>query len=168
MLLEDQDRSRWDRTEIAEGLGLLERAEEVGPPGPYQVQAAIAAVHARSQRPEETDWEEIVRLYDALSAMAPSPVVQLNRAVAVAMADGPQRGLSLIDALVAGGELDRYHLLHSARADLLRRMGRRVEAAEAYGRALELATNPVERAFLGERLREVSGPRGDHPEVRER
>jgi RNA polymerase sigma-70 factor, ECF subfamily len=158
VLLEDQDRSKWDRTEIAEGLELLERARGLGPLGPYQVQAAIAAVHARSPRPEETDWEEIVRLYDALWAMAPSPVVRLNRAVAVAMADGPQRGLSMIEELAAGGALDRYHLLHSARADLLRRMGRSAEAAEAYRRALALATNPVERAFLAERLREVSGP----------
>jgi RNA polymerase sigma-70 factor (ECF subfamily) len=168
VLLEEQDRSKWDRAEIAEGLGLLDQAREVGPLGPYQVQAAIAALHARSPRPEETDWEEILRLYDALSAMAPSPVVQLNRAVAVAMADGPQRGLSMIEELAAGGELDGYHLLHSARADLLRRMGRPAEAAEAYGRALALATNPVERAFLAERLREMSGPRGHDPEVRER
>jgi RNA polymerase sigma-70 factor (ECF subfamily) len=161
VLLEEQDRSRWDHAEIADALVLLERARDLGPLGPYQVQAAIAAVHARSGRPEETDWTEIVRLYDVLSAMAPSPVVQLNGAVAVAMAEGPQRGLRLIDDLAASGELDRYHLLHAARADLLRRLGRLTDAAEAYRRALDLATNPVERTFLAERLDEVSRQGGD-------
>jgi RNA polymerase sigma-70 factor (ECF subfamily) len=161
VLLEDQDRSRWDHAEIAEALGLLGRARDLGPLGPYQLQAAIAAVHARSGGPEETDWAEIVRLYDRLSEMAPSRVVELNRAVAVAMADGPQRGLRLIDGLAARGELDRYHLLHSARGDLLRRLGRLTEAADAYRTALDLATNPVERTFLAERLHDVGGQGGD-------
>jgi RNA polymerase sigma-70 factor (ECF subfamily) len=157
VLLEDQDRSRWDGPEIAEGLALLDRARGLGPRGPYQVQAAVAAQHARSQRPEDTDWREIVRLYDLLVEMTPSPVVQLNRAAAVAMADGPERGLGLIDRLAASGELDRYHLLHSARADLLRRLERFPDAARAYRAALGLATNPAERAFLAARLAEVAG-----------
>jgi RNA polymerase sigma-70 factor (ECF subfamily) len=163
VLLEDQDRSRWDSAEIADALVLLERASALGGPGAYQIQAAIAAGHARARRPEETDWAEIVRLYDVLSAISPSPVVALNRAVAVAMAEGPERGLRLIDHLAATGELDRYHLLHSARADLLRRLGRLTDAAEAYRRALDLATNPVERTFLVERLHEVTGRGGSHP-----
>jgi RNA polymerase sigma-70 factor (ECF subfamily) len=157
VLLEDQDRSRWDGEEIVEGLALLDRASRLRPAGPYQLQAAVAAVHARSQRPEETDWREIVRLYSVLATLTPSPVIALNRAVAVAMAEGPESGLQIIDRLAASGELDRYHLLHSARADLLRRLGRYPDAARAYRRALELATNSAERAFLAARLAEVAG-----------
>lgn len=156
VLLDDQDRSRWDRSMIAEGLGELERAMQAHRPGPYQVQAAIAALHDRAARPEDTDWPQIVALYTTLAAMSPSPVVELNRAVAVAMADGPGRGLPLVEALE--DELDRYHLFHSARADLLRRLHRNSESATAYRRALELATNAQERTFLERRLREVTGP----------
>ena len=156
VLLDDQDRSQWDRSMIAEGLDELDRAMETQHPGPYQVQAAIAALHDRAARPQDTDWAQIVALYTTLAAMSPSPVVGLNRAVAVAMADGPSIGLALVDALQ--DELDRYHLFHSARADLLRRLQRNDESAMAYRRALELATNPRERAFLERRLREVTAP----------
>jgi RNA polymerase sigma-70 factor (ECF subfamily) len=156
VLLADQDRSRWDHPMIDEGLSLIVAAEAAGRPGPYQVQAAIAAEHARSPRPEDTDWPEIAALYGRLGQMTPSPVIELNRAVAIAMADGPDRGLSFVDALA--DELDAYHLFHSARADLLRRLGRRDEAAVAYRRALELASNETERAFLERRLAEVRDP----------
>ena len=156
VLLEDQDRARWDHDAIDEGLAVLDAAIAERRPGPYQLQAAIAAVHARAPRPEDTDWPQIAALYGRLADAAPSPVVELNRAVAVAMADGPARALPLVDALA--GELDGYHLFHSARADLLRRLDRGDEAAEAYGRALELATNPSERTFLERRLVEVTGP----------
>jgi RNA polymerase sigma-70 factor, ECF subfamily len=156
VLLEDQDRSIWNRDQIQEGTELLGRALALGRPGPFQVQAAVAAVHAEAPRPEDTDWEEIVALYDRLAAMAPSPVVELNRAAAVAMARGPEHGLELIDAIEARGELTTYSLLHSARADLLRRMVRNPEAAAAYARALELATNPVDRRFLERRLAELT------------
>jgi RNA polymerase sigma-70 factor, ECF subfamily len=160
-LLEDQDRGRWDRAEIAEGLALVDRAlaaalAGVGTrPGPYLLQAAIAAGHARARRADETDWRAIVGLYDALVAEVPTPVVELNRAVAVAMADGPRAGLVLMDALGAEGALDGYHLFHAARADLLRRVGRRDEAAGAYRRAVDLASNQTERTFLERRLAEV-------------
>jgi RNA polymerase sigma-70 factor, ECF subfamily len=150
VLLEDQDRSRWDHDMIDEGLSTLDRAMAGRAPGPYQLQAAIAALHAGAPRPEDTDWPQIAALYRALSVSDPSPVVELNRAVAVAMADGPAAAMPLVDALA--GELDRYHLFHSTRADLLRRLGREKEAAEAYHRALELATNPAERSFLQRRL----------------
>jgi RNA polymerase sigma-70 factor (ECF subfamily) len=153
VLLEDQDRVRWDHDAIDEGLALLETALEARRPGPYQVQAAIAALHARAPRPEDTDWPQIAALYGTLAAMTPSPVVELNRAVAIAMADGPERGLPLVDSL--GDELDGYHLFHSARADLLRRLDRPEEAAEAYRRALDLATNPSELAFLERRLSDL-------------
>jgi RNA polymerase sigma-70 factor (ECF subfamily) len=159
VLMEDQDRSRWNADEIDEGLVLLERARELGPAGPYQVQAAIAAEHARAPHPEATDWPAVVALYRALLAIQSSPVVALNAAVAVAMADGPQAGLALVDRLAASGALERYHLLHSTRADLLRRLERFGEAAQAYRRALDLATNPAERRFLEGRLAEVSRPR---------
>jgi RNA polymerase sigma-70 factor (ECF subfamily) len=149
VLLEDQDRTLWRRDEVDEGLRLAERA---GVAGPYALQAAIAAEHARAARPDATDWRRIAALYDRLESVAPSAVVTLNRAVAVAMADGPERGLAILDGLAARGELDDYRLLHSARADLLRRLGRQSEAADAYARALELATNPVERRFLERRL----------------
>ncbi|MGZ8571972.1 MAG: RNA polymerase sigma factor [Actinomycetota bacterium] len=150
VLLEDQDRSRWDHDMIDEGLRVIDGAVEMRSPGPYQVQAAVAALHARAPRPEDTDWPQIAALYGGLAAMTPSPVVDLNRAVAVAMADGPDAGLALMEPLA--GELDRYHLFHSARADLLRRSGRAEEAKAAYERALELATNPTERRFLEQRL----------------
>jgi len=154
VLLQDQDRSLWDRGLIAEGATTLDRAMELGAPGPYQVQAAIAALHARAMRVEDTDWPQIATLYRALAERSPSPVVSLNRAVAVAMSDGPDAGLALMTDELAG-ELDGYHLYHAARADLLRRLGRREEASAAYLRALELTTNPFERTFLERRLREV-------------
>ena len=150
VLLEDQDRGRWDHAMIDEGLAVLERAMAAGRPGEYQIQAAIAAEHARAPRPEDTDWHQIAALYGALEALRPTPVVRLNRGVAIAMADGPAAGLRLVDVLAA--ELGGYHLFHSARADLLRRLGRDAEAEAAYRRALELASNPTERAFLEGRL----------------
>jgi RNA polymerase sigma-70 factor (ECF subfamily) len=165
VLLEQQDRSRWDQPMIDEGLALLDGAMVLRRPGPYQLQAAIAALHARAPRPEDTDWPQIAALYGRLAELSPSPVVQLNRAVAVAMADGPARGLRLVDALT--GELDGYHLFHSARADLLRRLERRDEAAVSYRRAAELATNPSETAYLERRLLEVSdGSQEDEPRGR--
>jgi RNA polymerase sigma-70 factor, ECF subfamily len=153
VLLEEQDRMHWNRAEIDEATRVLDRALKLGRPGSYQLQAAIAALHAEAQRPEETDWTQIALLYGELGRRQPSPVVELNRAVAIAMAAGPERGLELVDRIPG---LDRYHLLHATRADLLRRSGRLEEAAAAYRRALELATNPVERAFLERRLAEVS------------
>jgi RNA polymerase sigma-70 factor (ECF subfamily) len=153
--LEEQDRGLWDQKEIAEGVPLLESALREGASGEYALQAAIAALHARAQRAEDTDWAQIARLYDALMWKRPSPVVELNRAAAVAMADGPSKGLELIAALEAKGELAGYHLLPAARADLLRREGRWTEAAEAYRRALELVTNDPERRFLERRLAEM-------------
>jgi RNA polymerase sigma-70 factor, ECF subfamily len=154
VLLEDQDRATWDRAEIREGLGLVERALRHRTAGPYVLQAAIAAEHARASEAADTDWRAIATLYGALAGISPSPVVRLNRAVAVAMADGPERGLELVQEL--GAELEGYHLFHSARADLLRRMGRWEEAAAAYRRAAELSTNPAERAFLERRLSETA------------
>jgi RNA polymerase sigma-70 factor (ECF subfamily) len=153
VLLEDQDRSRWDAEAIAEGIALVERARRAGGAGAYVLQAAIAAEHGRAAEPGATDWRRIAALYDELLEVAPSPVVALNHAVAVAMADGPAAGLALADALAE--PLGGYHLWHSARADLLRRLDRRADAAAAYARALELAGNPVERAFLERRLREL-------------
>jgi RNA polymerase sigma-70 factor (ECF subfamily) len=155
VLLEDQDRFRWDRAEIAEALGLLDRVLRHGTPGPYQLQAAIAALHANAASPDETDWPRIAALYAELLVVAPSPVVALNHAVAVAMATTPDDGLALIE-LIDG--LDRYHLLHAARADLLRRLGRTEEAAAAYRRAHELAVNPAERRFLAGRLLTLDAP----------
>jgi RNA polymerase sigma-70 factor (ECF subfamily) len=157
VVLEEQDRRRWDARQIAEALPLVDESFHGGP-GPFALQAAIAAEHCRAARAEDTDWAQIVRLYDLLERQQPSPIVSLNRAVAVAMADGPGRGLVLIDALSAAGDLDGYHLLHAARADLLRRLGSSVEAAESYARALELVTNDSERRFLERRLREVQPP----------
>jgi RNA polymerase sigma-70 factor (ECF subfamily) len=151
VLLEDQDRSRWDRAEIEEGTALVDRALRLGRPGPYQLQGAIAALHGAARRPGDTDWRQISLLYARLAAFQPTPVVELNRAAAVAMADGPERGLELMEPL--GGALDRYHLYHAARGDLLRRLGRRDESAAAYRRALELASNEVERRFLERRMR---------------
>lgn len=158
VLLTDQDRSRWDRAEIEEGIRLLGRALRYGVPGRYQLQAAIAAVHARERAAEETDWSHIAALYAELLTLAPSPVVALNHAVAVAMADGPAAGLELIDGIDGVDGLQRYHLLHAARADLLRRLGRLDEAAAAYRRAHELAINPAERRFLAGRLLALDGP----------
>jgi RNA polymerase sigma-70 factor (ECF subfamily) len=157
ILLEEQDRRRWDREEIREGVGVLARALRLARAGPYQLQAAIAALHARAERAGDTDWPQIAALYRRLGSLARSPVVELNRAVAVAMAGDMEGGLEAIDALFASRQLDGYHLLHSARADLLRRLGRRDEAAEAYRRALELASNEVEVSFLRRRLAEVQG-----------
>jgi RNA polymerase sigma-70 factor (ECF subfamily) len=155
ILLDDQDRSRWDRERIAEGQALVERALRMSRPGPYQVQAAIAALHDEAITPAATDWTQIASLYRALGAMAPSPVVELNLAVAVAMADGPAVGLAMMDGIAASGELERYPYLHAARADLLRRLDRRTEAATAYRRALDLTTNGAEQAYLQQRLSEV-------------
>jgi RNA polymerase sigma-70 factor (ECF subfamily) len=157
VVLDDQDRKRWNRRQIAEALPLVEEAFR-GVPGPFAVQAAIAAEHCKTTRAEDTDWQQIVRLYDLLERLQPSPIVSLNRAVAVAMADGPQMALALIDALAAAGELEKYHLLHAARADLLRRIGSREEAAKSYERALALVANESERRFLERRLREVQSP----------
>ena len=154
VVLEDQDRSLWDHQQISEALPLVEEALG-GEPGPYALQAAIAAAHCRAARVEDTDWHEILRLYNLLERVQPSPVVSLNRAVALAMAEGPQPGLALIDKLVAGNDLENYHLLHAARADLLRRLGSRAEAAHSYERALALVTNDSERRFLERRLQEV-------------
>ena len=148
VLLEDQDRTLWDEARIDEGRRVLERALPLRRPGSYQLQAAIASLHLEP----ETDWAQIALLYGRLGCLAPSPVVELNRAVAVAMADGPARGLELIDGIDG---LDGYRHLHSARADLLRRLGRGEEAAAAYWQALELVTQPAERAFLERRLAEV-------------
>ena len=153
VLLDEQDRARWDQPMIDDGLATLDRALEMHTPGPYQVQAAIAALHARAPRPEDTDWPQIASLYRGLAAMTPSPVIELNRAVAIAMADGPAAALPLLERLA--GDLDGYHLFHSARADLLRRLDRPDEAAQAYARALTLATNPAERAFLSRRADEM-------------
>jgi RNA polymerase sigma-70 factor (ECF subfamily) len=152
VLLEDQDRARWDHDMIDEGVAELDRAIRGRRPGPYQLQAAIAALHARAPRPEDTDWPQIATLYARLAVADPSPVVELNRAVAVAMADGPAAGLSVLEPLAL--DLDHYHLFHAARADLLRRLDRSDEARDAYERALELVTNPAERRFLERRLQD--------------
>lgn len=157
ILLEEQDRSLWDRAAIAEGVEMLDRALVHRQPGPYQVQAAIAALHGTASTPEATDWMQIAALYSRLHALLPTPVVALNRAAAVGMAVGPQAGLQLLDALGEEGHLDGYHLFHAAQADLLRRTGRGAEAAEAYRSALRHVSNPVERAFLLRRLQEMEG-----------
>jgi RNA polymerase sigma-70 factor (ECF subfamily) len=155
VLLEEQDRGRWNHAQIAEALPLVEEALRAGPV-PFALQAAIAALHCQAARAEDTDWPQIVRLYDLLERLQPSPVVSLNRAAAVAMVEGPGPALKLIDELAADGDLDRYHLLHSARAELLRRLGSPEEAAKSYARALSLVTNDAERRFLERRLREVA------------
>ena len=153
--LEEQDRTRWDRNAIDEGVELLDAALRRGQPGPYQVQAAIAACHATAPDAAATDWPQIAALYGELVRMTPTPVVALNRAVAVAMADGPEAGLMLVDELEASGALRGYHLLPATRADLLRRLGRRTEAAAAYRRALDLAGADAERRYLERRLAEA-------------
>jgi RNA polymerase sigma-70 factor (ECF subfamily) len=155
ILLEEQDRSRWNQSLIAEAVPLIEEAFRSGP-GPFALQAAIAALHCQAARPEDTDWPQILELYDQLERVQVSPVVSLNRAVAVAMVHGPQQALSIVDAL-ATGDLEIYHLLHAVRADFLRRMGSTQEAAVSYRRALELVTNDSERRFLERRLRQVEG-----------
>lgn len=159
VLLEEQDRSRWDREMIEEGLELVRRA--LASPGPYRLQAAIAAVHAEAESFAATDWTQIAALYELLAALWPSPVVELNRAVALAMRDGPARGLAAVDELVAAGRLDGFHLLHAARADLLRRLGRHADAIESYERALELEQTAAERRYLERRLAEVRPARRD-------
>jgi RNA polymerase sigma-70 factor (ECF subfamily) len=156
VLLDDQDRSRWDTDKIAEGRRLVVSALTGGRPGPYALQAAVAAVHDDAATVATTDWPQVVALYDVLLTVAPSPLVELNRAVAVAMVDGPAAGLALLDGLAGDRRLSGYHLLPAARADLLRRLGRRDEAAAAYRRALELVGNEPERAFLRRRLRDLS------------
>jgi RNA polymerase sigma-70 factor (ECF subfamily) len=159
VLLADQDRSRWDRAQIAEGVDLVERALRRRQPGSYQLQAAIAALHCDAPSAEATDWAQIAHLYGALACRVPSSVVELNRAVAVSMADGPAAGLAIVDRLAATGELDRSHLFHATRADMLRRLERWDEAATAYQRALDLAATDAERNFLAGRLAEVTARR---------
>jgi RNA polymerase sigma-70 factor, ECF subfamily len=154
VLLEEQDRRKWNREQIAEALPLVEEAFRSGP-GPFALQAAIAAEHCRAAQAEDTDWPLIVRFYDQLERLQPSPVVSLNRAVAVAMVEGPESGLGLIDQIAGKGDLENYYLLHAVRADLLRRLGSAADAAKSYQRALELVTNDSERRFLERRLREV-------------
>ncbi len=157
IVLEEQDRARWNREQIREGQELTERALRARRVGPYAIQAAIAAVHADAARSDATDWAQIVAFYDLLLSMNPSPVVELNRAAAIAMKDGPARGLDLINALLARGELANYHLAHSARADLLRRLGRTSDALDAYAAALELATQEPERRFMRRRMDSLRG-----------
>ena len=161
VLLEDQDRARWDRAQIEEGAALVEAAlrAETGPPGPYALQAAIAAMHAQAPTAAATDWTQIAELYGVLARVYPSPVVELNRAVAVAMSGDIEGGLALVDEIDHRGEIVGYHLLPAARAELLRRLGRRAEAAESYRRALALVSNEAERRHLEKRLREIVPPR---------
>ena len=154
VILEEQDRSRWNRQQIAEALPLVDKAMR-GTAGPFVLQAAIAAEHCRAARAEDTDWRRIVQLYEQLERVQPSPIVSLNRAVAVAMAEGPRAGIALIEAVAATGDLENYHLLHAARADLLRRAGSSGEAAKSYLRALALVTNDSERRYLERRLDEL-------------
>ncbi len=156
ILLEDQDRSLWDRGEIAEGTALVEQALKSGRAGPYAVQAAIAATHANAPTAGETDWTEIVGLYDALLAVAPSPVIELNRAVAIAMRDGPAAGLALVDAILARGDLAEYRLAYAARAELCRRLGHREQARRSFERALALTRQEPERRLIERRLKELS------------
>jgi RNA polymerase sigma-70 factor (ECF subfamily) len=155
--LEEQDRARWDRDAISEGVDLLDAALRLGRPGPYQVQAAIAACHATAAEASATHWAQIAALYGELARLVPTPVVELNRAVAVAMAEGPAEGLAMVEELEASGNLAGYHLLPATRADLLRRLGRPAEAAAAYRQALELAATDAERRYLVRRLAETTG-----------
>jgi RNA polymerase sigma-70 factor (ECF subfamily) len=154
VVLEEQDRTLWNRPQIDEALALVEEALR-REPGPFALEAAIAAEHCKAARAEDTNWAQIVRLYDLLEQLMASPIVSLNRAVAVAMAKGPQPALDLMNDLAASGELDDYHLLHAARADMLRRLGANEEAAESYKAALDLVSNDGERRFLQRRLREL-------------
>lgn len=155
ILLEDQNRALWNRAQIAEGTRLVEQALASRRVGPYTLQAAIAAVHAGAPNANTTDWPQIVGLYDVLWRVEPSPVIELNRAVAMAMRDGPEAGLVLIDAILARGDLAEYRLAHAARADLCRRLGRTAEARTSYERALSLTRQAPERRFLERRLDEV-------------
>jgi RNA polymerase sigma-70 factor (ECF subfamily) len=155
VLLEQQDRSKWDGVLIREGIALVERALMTRRFGPYTLQAAIAAVHAEARTPEATDWPQISALYAALLAMQPSPVIELNRAAAIAMHEGPAAGLALIDAILARGDLRDYHLAHAARADLCRRLGRKSEARAAYEQAYALTKSEPEQRYLKKRLREL-------------
>jgi len=155
ILLEDQDRSLWNREQIAEGVALVEKALKSGRFGAYTVQAAIAAVHAQAETAAATDWGQIVALYDQLVRIQPSPVVRLNRAVAIAMRDGPEAGLTQIDAVLEQGELANYYLAHSARAEMCRRLGRTAEARASYEKALALTQQGPERQFLQERIRQL-------------
>ena len=157
ILLEDQDRSLWNRAEILEGSRLVERALRMRPPGPYAIQAAIAALHAEAGSTADTDWDEVVGLYDLLLQTAPSPVIELNRAVAVAMRDGPEAGLQIIDDLLDRGDLGEYRFAHAARADMCRRLGRHLDARASYARALELTKQEPERRFLERRLAQLAG-----------
>jgi RNA polymerase sigma-70 factor, ECF subfamily len=157
VLLEDQDRLRWDQRAITEGLELVERALRIGPPSAYAIQAAIAALHARAPQAAETDWPQIALLYRALAELAPSPIVALNHAVAVAMADGVEHGLALLQPLASEADMQSYHLFYSARADLLRRAGRNDEALADYERAHALAGNAPERRYLAQRKAEMLG-----------
>ena len=158
--LEEQDRALWNREQVREGISLVEKALRLGSTGPYQLQAAIAALHGEAERADDTDWAQIASLYNHLARLAPTPVIALNHAVAVAMSKGPgqglAQGLTMIDELGTSGELDGYYLFHAARADILRRLGGRDAAADAYRRALALATNQVERSYLTRRLCELS------------
>jgi RNA polymerase sigma-70 factor (ECF subfamily) len=155
IVLEDQDRSRWNRASIDEGTALVRRALSSARFGPYTIQAAIAAVHADAPTPEATDWSEIVGLYGVLLSMSPSPIIELNRAVAIAMRDGPEAGLRLVDAILERGDLTEYRLAHAARADLCRRLGRTADARISYERALKLTRQEPERRFLMRRLADV-------------
>ena len=154
--LEDQDRSLWDHDRIREGVALLNRALRMRQAGPYQIQAAISAIHAEAPSSAKTDWHEIAALYLELMRRTPSPIIALNHAVAVAMGEGLERGLAQIDQVGASGQLEDYHLFHAARADILRRLGRNAESAEAYAAALQLVTNQVEKDYLRDRLKQVA------------
>ena len=158
--LEEQDRSRWERELITEGTALAQRAMAAPGYGPYSLQAAIAALHTEAPTVGQTDWGQIIRLYDRLAQLAPTPVIAINRAIAVAMRDGPQAGLALVDAILARGDLEEYHLAHAARAELCRRLGQTAEARASYQRALALAQQVPERRFLERRLRELSDHTG--------
>jgi RNA polymerase sigma-70 factor (ECF subfamily) len=155
VLLAEQDRALWNREQIAEGSALVTRGLQSGRPGPYALQAAVAAVHANATHADSTDWREIVGLYDALLQVEPSPVVELNRAAAVAMRDGPAAGLALIDAILQRGDLLHYHLAHAARADMCRRLGAAADARQSYERAIALVRQEPERRFLERRLAEL-------------
>jgi RNA polymerase sigma-70 factor (ECF subfamily) len=154
VLLDEQDRTKWNREQIAEAIPLVREALRDGA-GPYALQAAIAAVHCQTKRPQDTDWWQIVELYTRLEVLQPSPVVTLNRAVAVAMAEGPRAALQIMDQIASSAELEDYHLLHAARADMLRRLGKTEEALSSYRRAVQLVKNESEKSFLERRVREM-------------